>query len=709
MRHVPVSIFGVVAIIGIAVLLFSVAYTPVFSPFAVTIIPSYGRAVEPGDDTVIVRLEVGEYLANELVAVGEGQLASLRGGNVRGKDFSSSFDQSIRFQEAGLFNGCHVEFGRDEANKVTDFLQCDDAPFKYTVDFSPGLSSPVEGGELPDLEDEDIVLLGDSFTIVDTSVNTGTKDVSLKMFGGFGTVELRDTNYGDDLYTDGGAKVNGGTVGARVKIKASQSGNSLNIYSIQYVLNANAAGGGLLQVRPLTCLRQFLQYPLGMLSPNYDICYKGLTGAAAVSVPSAGIPGNQVLVKPAGNDEYVMMAQNLIGQLYNIPLAQLPGQYGNKGRNFVFVEAPNPGAPNINLGDYFLVTSRNDIQGVSNVLRYNSIEGNTVYFQDLATGSRSAVYDPGTGQGQLMIGEGTYTFFVGAGNSLAMDQNNDGNINGGEANFVFPGGSRVDFGPGFTVTIITPSRLFDEPAGDEKTKFTITFGADIDLVVPSPQATVPGYSFTMVGEGGGVKKGMTKFGILFTTEEDHSTRLSLNVPGTYVRASRATGGGAGADVYITLERAKWMKPTNIPAPVAKCGDAVITKPEYCDPPGSMCVDQFKRPGTCAADCMSCTFKKPAECGNKLLENGEECETAADCAEGFDCRDCKCVALPPPVCGNNLLEKNEQCEADADCPVDYVCKNCSCYPAPVVEVPAPVPPNAVARFFSWLSDFFAKLF
>lgn len=701
LRHVPVSIFAIVAVVGIAILLMSVSYVPVFVPLAVQYVP-YGQAVSQGSNTVIARLDLNQFLGDEIDGVSESQLAGLRSGTVHGKEVSADYVQNINFREGGLFDGCQVVFGKDEHNQVTDFLQCDDSVFKFTIDFSPGLRSDVEGGSLPDIEDEDIDLLGDSYTIVDTDIDTTTNRISLRMFGGYGSIEFEDTNYADDLFSGGGAKVNGEHISARVKIKASESGDEVTVYSIQYLLDADAAYGGILQITPLHCAREFLQDPLGLLSPNFDICYRGLSGAAVLP-DSSSISGNQVHVKPLGDDEYIIIARNLIGQQYDIPLAQLPGSYGIKGRDFIFVEAGAPGAPNIALDDYFLVNSKNDVQGVSNVLRFDSISGNTVYFEDLAGSQRSATFDIGTGEGQLLVGQGTYKFVV-TGGMLAVDQTNDGSISGAEARFVLPGGSRLDFGPGFTVTVITPSKLFDEPAGDEMSEFDILFGGNIDLNVPSPQATVAGYTFKLVSESGGVKKGLTKYGILYDLDtESDSDDLVLTVPGSYASSSK---GGAGAEVYITLERAKLMKPTQVPAAPAVCNDKIITAPEYCDPPGSLCADQFKRSGTCDIDCKSCTYTAPGVCGNNLLDKGEECEGSGDCPVGFGCSACKCIPLPPSACGNNLLEGNEQCEKSVDCSAGMVCSGCNCIPAPPVEAPAPVEkPNIFARFFAWLARLF----
>jgi hypothetical protein len=705
-KHIPLGIFAIVAIVGIMALLFSVSLVPEPAFMAVSIVGPSGKAFElsAGSNTIIVQLEVNEFLSNEITAVSETQLSGLRRGKVHGKEVSADFTQSLRFGEPALFNGGQVVFRKGETGLVSDFLEFQDAVFKYQVEFSPGLRSDVEGGALPDIEDEDIFLGGSTFTIVDTDVNTGSNSVSIKMFGGFGSIELTDNNYLDDNYQDSGAQVNGQNVHARVKIRAVESGNQVTIFSIQYVLDAESKEGGDLQVEPLHCVREYLQYPTGMFFPNFDICYKGLGGVVAGGAP-VEVSGNFIQFRPRGDDEYEMRAPNIHGRVYPVPLAQLPGSYGNNGRDFVFVEAAAPGAPNIDLGDYLLVTSKDDVQGESRILRYNSFSGGVANFEDLATGSQLKASTSGAPpEGDLLAGQGTYHFVVGAGNSIAMDQTNNGAIAGNEARFRTVGGHRIDFGPGFTVTISTPSKLFDEPAGDETTDIDITFGGHIDLIVPSPQTTVPGYTFKMIGVNG-KKQGLTKYGILFTLDtESESDRLDLTVPGAPVSVTK---GGAGAEVYITLDRESLMRqpqqPVALPPPI--CGNRIITQNEYCDPPGSLCVDQVKRPGKCAGDCLSCIYTPPALCGNNLLENGEECEKNADCPAGFGCAGCKCMPLPPPVCGNDLLDAGEQCEKAVDCGPGYNCINCACAPLPpVVETPA-AKPNIFVRFFLWLARLF----
>lgn len=726
MRHVPISIFAIIAIVGVAVMMFSYSSYDVPTLLAVQFV----QQPTATGNTVIARLEIGEFLSNKVTSLSDAQMPGLRQTIVQTQGGRANAYQSLRFGEPGLFTGGQVLFGRTEDGVTSDYLQFNDGVFKYQIDFSPGLESKVEGGSLKGILDEDIFILGETFTIVDAS--TAGNGVVLRLFGGYGSVEFRDDNYLDDNYQQFGGRVNGESVNARVKIKAQMINNVLQIYSIQYILAADAKQGGKLQVLPLHCTREYLRYPLGLISPQFDICYKGTGGAVAPT--TKGISGNQVMLKARGDDEYTMIASNIRGQVYEIPLAQMPGMYGNNGKKFVFVEAPNSAAPNIDVGDYFLVSSRNqisDVQAVSNVLRYDSLQNNVVYFQDLAGGSRQATFDTNTGQGTLNVGEGSYTFFVGAGNALAMDQTNDGNINGGEATWRFPGGTMADFGPGFTVKIITPQRLFDDYNANEVTQFDITFGGgQIDLNVPSPQPPV----FKLVSEGGGTKQGLTKFGILWTlSDRSKSDELKLTIPGSYYPAK----GGAGAEVFITLDRPKLMK--EAPAAVAPvCGNRIIETGEYCDPPGSACAGTgpFER-GVCADNCKTCKVQQPAFCGNGLIESPETCEKNADCAAGQWCDSCRCVGnpvcgngikesgemcesnaqcgaglmcygclcVPPPTCGNNLIEPGEMCEKNVDCLNGQMCAGCQCVAAPQVQSPAY--PNPIARFWAWLKGLFGR--
>lgn len=703
-RHAPLGILAIVAIVGIAVLLYSEFLQPEVIPYAVQYIPAPQQPSQP-NTFIIPNLDVGDFLGQDYPVISGDIIPALRPRTVAGGETRADVFQTVELRNTapGGFAGGQIKFARtDLTNTVSDFIEYQDVIFGLILDFSTGLQSKIEGGEAPDLEGLELPILGDDYSVASVDVS-GTR-VRMRLFGGFGSVDLEDADVTDDDFHQG-VKVNQQSVDAIVKIKASISGSNINIYSITYRLLSNAVAGAEVQVIPLHCTREYLQYPTGMLSPNFDICYAGLSGPA---VPSrAGISGNSVKFDPRGDEKYDLIFTNNRGQTYETPLADLEGglHYGRGTRKLVFKEAAGPGAPNIDLEDYVVLMSKESVTGVTNVVQFKNIDANTAYFNDLATGSqRSATYDPGTGEGQLLVGDGTYKFVVNPGNMLAMDQTNNGAISGNEAKIILPGGTKIDLDPGLTLDVITPAQLFDEPMGDESTDVSIvSSGGNIDLVVPSPQTTLPGYTFKMISEGGGASSGLTKYGILFSLDEDHASELDLVVPGGY---SRPVKGGAQGGVYVTLDRPRIMKPSQ--APPAKCGNAIKEAGEYCDPPGSLCVgaQPFER-GKCSEDCKTCKLTPRTVCGNQIKEEGEECDSAdADCQPGFACRGCKCLPLPAPVCGNNLIDWTEDCEADVDCSPGMMCSQCRCIVQPVVEAPAPPEElNIFARFFRWLASLF----
>ena len=563
MKHLPVSILGIIALAGIIGML---SLSGELAPFAVKNAP-----LQPGN-TYIASLQQGESIGDKISALSEYQLSRLAGGTIHSSGKATQYSQIIVLSEPGLFDGGQLSFGKTENGETGTFLAFDDAVFKLQILFASGLRSEIKENRLPDLNDESLSMLGDEYSILDTRFNVQTRSITLVMYGGFGRVEFTDGNSADGNFYQG-VKINGNFIDAGVRIRTAEENGALSIYSIEYLLSAHPARGAL-EVPPLHCIRNQLIAPEGMLSPDFDICYRS----------SASPKIDEAIVKPLGSSQYAVTAPNARGVVYKIPLAQMAGEYGNRGRNFVFVEAADQGSPNINPGDSFLVNSRNDISGDSHILRYDRTAQNTIYFED-AGNMRAALFNIATGEGELLAGEGTYRFVVAANGALAIDQNNDGQINGGEARFVLLGGSRLDFGPGFTVTYTTPSRLFTEPAGDENTQFDLTFNSQIDLDLPSPQG-----DFSLKSAGGGVKQGMTRYGTLFTWKQQPSSD-SLHIS----LGARSSGG-----VYITLERPLLVKEKT------SCGDSKLTPPEICDPPKSSCKgEKFFERGTCAKDCASC--------------------------------------------------------------------------------------------------------
>jgi len=705
-KTAPISILTIVAIIGIVTILASVY----------DITPS-GRApllfYEAGDSVTIGDVGVNEFIANEAQSLSESHLSGLRGGTIRGIR-SSNYRQYLRTGGFAGFNGGRVEFAKDERDQLSDFLVFRDYVFEYVLDLD-GLTSEIDGTRLPDIEDEDVMILGRPFEFQRGYVSGN--QVEVQLFGGTGNVVLRDNDATDNAFTRFGARVNGQDVNADVMIQANILPDEVTIYTITYRLSAEGAIGGDVFIPPEHCAQDFLRNPQGMLVPNFDICYAGLGGSVQPLQPIQ-VSGNQVRFRGRGSTGYMLQFVNNQGRLYDLPFYDTTGgaHYGDRNGRFThFDEAANPGAANIRIDDYFVVTSRNtEISGVTNALQYDQIDttNNQVHFNDLAGTRRTATFNPATGDGVLNVGTGSYPFRVDlATNDIAMDQTGDGNINGARANIILQGGHRIEPTGGFAVRIRTPRRLREEANVDEVTTMNLVGN---DIVIPSPQG-----DFELQDVSGSLYQGLTQYGILITHDQDDTpSDVELTVPTQQVGARVAVGGRGGAltGVVFTLERGKVVRSPQAPAqqvPQNVCGNGIIDQDEECDPPGSICTSQqFGREvnGICKTDCNCKWYLPEPVCGNGIIEQGEECEQADDCGEGFACESCGCVELAPPaVCGNGLLEQGEQCEFDSQCSEGLYCGNCQCkimqQPA-VQEIPQPVRETGFfANIWLWIKKVF----
>jgi hypothetical protein len=109
-------------------------------------------------------------------------------------------------------------------------------------------------------------------------------------------------------------------------------------------------------------------------------------------------------------------------------------------------------------------------------------------------------------------------------------------------------------------------------------------------------------------------------------------------------------------------------------PPLNCGDGRINwrQGETCDPPGSICGARGN-PNWVCDDCCQCSLwpPPPTECGNGIVEPGENCEVDVHC-RNFPreiCRDCHCVSNYPGFCGDNVIQwkRGETCDPPgSDC-------------------------------------------
>lgn len=401
----------------------------------------------------------------------------------------------------------------------------------------------------------------------------GTGDLVFFTLGGRtgGRIELYDRDITDNDFDTGQVQVGGEDLNkARLKILGSFVGDQIVVRSILYRLHAEGRTGGDVYVPPRHGIKNKLRQPEGMLVEDFDIISGGM---AAGRQRAATAPGgaNLIHIRPRGDDRYQLIFTNNRGQVYNIPLVSTENGFktGDNDGDLVYEEGNNPADYNVRDNDYIVLTnSHGSASGsdMTNVLRYQGYDAahNTLYFNDLAKGSYKSTIDA-SGSGDIVIGGTSYAVNIDLADPsypISVDQNADGNIDGGEAQIVVLGGGIIDLGGGGPgpIKLTTLSRYFDDPAGDEVTTIDIFDEGDyVDLDVPN-QASITMHEVS----SGGQEQGSTTYGALFQQIERGGDPDELKIFYPYgQRVARVTvtagSGQIGGIVVVTFEASKMKK------------------------------------------------------------------------------------------------------------------------------------------------------
>jgi len=325
-------------------------------------------------------------------------------------------------------------------------------------------------GEITDeLEDGETDVLADGTQIGIRDILATGKDIQksiVQFYLGAYKVSFQDTNTSDSIFRTGGTEVNEETIEmSSVMIKgqftqgsstsANLDGSVYEVQNIKYNLSADAVLGNM-YVAPGTGIREQLDEPEGMLTPNWDIRYEGLmdTGVTLVRVDAAG------------DDEYDLEFTNQEGIFFDFPLASneegnsantsssaINLKYGDDDDDLWFTEfgdinstgsllpvSPFSTAATLNSSsfyisddDFFVVSNcnyaANDDTCFAHVLRYDSVDSTNrqLTFTDLGTGTREVTYDSTTFMADLVVGGITYKAGVQnvAPYNLVIDLNGD--------------------------------------------------------------------------------------------------------------------------------------------------------------------------------------------------------------------------------------------------------------------------------------------
>ena len=468
-----------------------------------------------------------------------------------------------------------------------------------TVTNSNGKAAKVSVDDIisSELEEGETTVIKTTLVGISRIISSEDGDDRADVFLGAEKIELRDSNYEDSAFMKG-ATINGKAQGrAYVKIEASElSTTEFKISKIKYRLIPDSKETTDIYLAPGSSLRQILRSPISMLGSEWDINYRGL------DIKSS----STVLFDPSADDMYELVFTNNDNKKYTFPLVSNKNgvfKLGDSSGDFVFIEGSSVTDYNIGTQDYFLVGNNNGITGISNIVRYSSIDtaNQKIYFADLAAGQVAVSYTSNStsevlGQGELVVGGHTHLFYIqnATNNSIAMDLDSDGTIASDEANLVIKGGGVFDLGStnapssSFAITLTTDSSKFEETSSGE----TIT----INIEKRTSQVGISSITGVSTSTVGGGLAGMTLYG----------AEIDLTDPGT------------GAE---TLE---------MTYPISQVFSLVDVSEGLLTGTSGTCSDGFRNQGEedvdCGGPCAACDL-----CSNGLQDPEEE---GVDC--GGDC-------------------------------------------------------------------------
>ncbi|MBI1972922.1 hypothetical protein HYS50_02870 [Candidatus Woesearchaeota archaeon] len=342
-------------------------------------------------------------------------------------------------------------------------------------------------------------------------------------------LEFTDGDYTDDSFTQG-VSINGKSLSnAYVKIKGTTSDDTLKISSIKYRIKAESEKGSKIYIPSGKSLRNKMRYPQ-MLLAEWDLNYQGLTSAGKTSI---------IKFDPHSN-AYDLEVTNTKGQRYDISLVINTNnnlKIGTADNTLHFIEGTSTTNYIISQNDYMILTTDNDRTGITNIVRYSSIDttGKILSFDELAEGKKEITYTGTEGTnalGSLVISGSTYNVYIGGAPDykLAIDLNHDGDVNSDEVNIVTEGGGLLDLGStttpndDFNMTLTTQAKQFDTRSSDETITISIIKSdSSIDLNLPTQTALT-------IESKTGKKLAMSTYGVFLKQELDNPDELTIQYP-----------------------------------------------------------------------------------------------------------------------------------------------------------------------------------
>ncbi len=154
-------------------------------------------------------LEINESFGNVIDALDGTHLPALKSGIVKTSKADTTYKQYLRFKNAALaIESPRVVYGENDRGTFGNYLfvkegtNVTDAAFEYEIDFEEGLVSDIKGGKLETLNRNQIVLFGEAYYFLDSSLDLSKNTLTLKLAAADHVVTVNEGE--KQTYTIGG-------------------------------------------------------------------------------------------------------------------------------------------------------------------------------------------------------------------------------------------------------------------------------------------------------------------------------------------------------------------------------------------------------------------------------------------------------------------------------------------------------------------------
>ncbi len=322
----------------------------------------------------------------------------------------------------------------------------------------------VNGALLPKMKRAELEPTSDGTLLALRDIISTGKDTQssvVRLYLGATKLVFRDVNVTDQAYTKGGAVVNNEIIeDADVRIRGGITKSATDISSVtfndvRYRLNSDALVGHM-YIPPGHGVREYLDEPEGMLAPNWDITYQGLTDTGVTNVKLHAVARDEYKLEFTTQEglNYVVPAFTVRRNGSSGPIVRLGEVSGSRHRMLWTREPNNRVYFPILQEDYFVLSDLEHPQSSAGQLAangaartpgnfgciaprqtpggsYSSLSDNTAFthvlkyqsglnssgvqqltFNDLATGTKQVTWVAGSASGN----KGNFTLIVGGNN-----------------------------------------------------------------------------------------------------------------------------------------------------------------------------------------------------------------------------------------------------------------------------------------------------